>query len=769
MKKILFFAGLLAFVTSCTDDELISSGSYNQELPNGISFNGSVADVAESRGMLTYDEAAQNFPFFWYAEQDKINVYAFGEVEKMDGTATQTPANSWAKLQNPQSVIYKATQSKANGQFTAKDETNLIQFADTTASNKKLAEATFAATYNATVAEVSFDKNKAIDTISIKPTVALNTQDYATNNVTAYLPMYSVSQATQAEEYNSVGESVGLKFYRYGNIIGFQSTGIDATYKSLFGKLDSIYVETLGNEKDTIAASALAWDATTPTYKIVVGAPVDFKKSSIVMAEDDSVSIVKAAYKSAWGDGDIAYVATMPVVRNNKTEYYKVTYKFENITFVKDSLTTTSDWASATNGVRSLSQANLKMADYSSLVVGNEADSKSLLVNSGDFDAIFKDSTLLKWNGGTDVTSIDTLICKVALTEAQTKRLAKFTNLKYIQLDEATVIAKGALNAAGLKYINMPKVTTIAEGFSTAGMTPETVLLPAYAYNNLAVNNALIKTGLKKIDITGVTKVEETFYTPNVLTFQGITSLEEVKLNNLKVEVPNFFAGCTNLKKVDGVIDITNAPKVFSNVDSLTTVYITGTVIPEAAFYNADLGVAGAKHYLSSVKVVASNDTVDLVPTTVGNNAFYGCTALTTMDLKNTTTIGDYAFFGTGLAKATANATTSLMTVGATTIGEKALGATGLTQVDFVNATSIGNAILISSPTTAVQFQKPFTVDETRTTAWDADQFGSASTLYVANGQKYVEGNKLMLPWVNGENTAYTAINFVTIRVAAAQ
>ena len=450
----------------------------------------------------------------------------------------------------------------------------------------------------------------------------------------------------------------------------------------------------------------------------------------------------------------------MPVARNNKKEYYKVTYTFENITFVKDSLTTTSDWASATNGVRSLSQANLKMADYSSLVVGNEVDSKSLLVNSGDFDAIFKDSTLLKWNGGTDVTSIDTLICKVALTEAQTKRLAKFTNLKYIQLDEATVIAKGALNAAGLKYINMPKVTTIAEGFSTAGMTPETVLLPAYAYNNLAVNNALIKTGLKKIDITGVTKVEETFYTPNVLTFQGITSLEEVKLNNLAVKVPYFFSGCISLNKVDGVINITEAPYIFNGATALDSVNISGTVIPESAFNGA---TSLAKVYVGGSQVL---------PTEVGTSAFYGCTALTTMDLKNTTTIGDYAFFGTKLNKA--NATTSLITVGAATIGDKAFGVIPATQVDFVNATSIGDAILVNAPNlTSVQFQKPFTVDETRTTEWTttpaAYAFGSASTLYVANGQKYVQGNSLMLPWVDGDTTRYSEISFVTIRVAAAQ
>lgn len=762
MKKILFFAGLLAFVTSCTDDELISSGSYNQELPNGISFNGAVVDAPESRGMLSYDETAKNFPFFWYAEKDRINVYAWGEVKINPTTPTAITESAWNSV--PTAAVYKATQSKANGQFTAiTDETTLV-FADSTATNKKNAEATFAATYNATVTEVTFDKNKAIDTISIVPSVSLADQNYTATggkNVTDYMPMYSVSQATQKAEYNSVGESVGLRFYRYGNILGFQSSGIDATYKSLFGKLDSIYVETLGNAKDTVKASALAWNNTAPTYRIVVGAPVDFKKSTITMAQGDTVSVVKAGYKSAWGDGDIAYVATMPVDRNNnKTEYYKVTYKFDNITFVKDSLTTTTDWADATNGVRNLSQAKLNMTDYNCLVVGNDANSKSLLVNSGDFDSIFKDSTNLKWNGGTALTAIDTLICKVALTEAQQKRLARFTNLKYLQLDATTSLAKGALACAtSLKTLNMPKVTTIAEEFSATPLTAlDSLLLPAYGYGDADVNALLITSNLKKVDMSAVESVTENFYNDAPLTFNGKTNLKEVKVKDgLKVEVPNFFKG-TGLTKVEGKIDITNAPGIFENVTTLDSVAITGTVIPERAFSGA-----------TAIAKVAVNG-AQVKPTTVGANAFYNTQALTTMDLSATTTIGANAFAESGLAYSAKDV--ALMTVGATTIGANAFENTALTKVDFKNATSVGNNILKGVEVTAVQFQKAFTVDESATTAWGVDMFGQNAqnkvTLYVAKDQKYVSGNSLLLPYVDGEgNTVTKKIDFLKITVAA--
>lgn len=761
MKKILFFAGLLAFVTSCTDDELISSGSYNQELPNGISFNGAVVDAPESRGMLSFDETAKKFPFFWYAEKDRINVYAWGEVKINPTTPTAITGSAWNSV--PTAAVYKATQSKANGQFTAITDATTLVFADSTATNKKNAEATFAATYNATVTEVTFDKNKAIDTISIVPSVSLADQDYTATggNVTDYMPMYSVSQATQEAEYNSVGESVGLRFYRYGNILGFQSSGIDATYKSLFGKLDSIYVETLGNAKDTVKASALAWNTNAPTYRIVVGAPVDFKKSTITMTQGDTVSVVKAAYKSAWGDGDIAYVATMPVDRNNnKTEYYKVTYKFDNITFVKDSLTTTTDWADATNGVRNLSQAKLNMTDYNCLVVGNDANSKSLLVNSGDFDSIFKDSTNLKWNGGTALTAIDTLICKVALTEAQQKRLAKFTNLKYLQLDATTSLAKGALAcAASLKTLNMPKVTTIAEDFSSAALNAlDSLLLPAYGYGDADVNALLITDNLKKIDMSAVESVTENFYNDAPLTFNGKTNLKEVKVKDgLKVEVPNFFKG-TGLTKVEGKIDITNAPGIFENVTTLDSVAITGTVIPERAFINA-----------TAIAKVAVNGS-QVKPTIVGAEAFKKAAALTTMDLSATTTIGANAFAQSGLAYSAKDV--ALMTVGAATIGDMAFAATGLTKIDFVNATKIGANILFDSYVTAVQFQKAFTVDETATTAWNINMFGKNSatkvTLYVAKDQKYVSGNSLLLPYVDGEgNTVTKKIDFLKITVAA--
>lgn len=150
-------------------------------------------------------------------------------------------------------------------------------FANSTANNNKPAQATFVATYKATLAGVHM-KDGVVDTLTIKPAVANANQNLKNTDVTAYMPMYSTSRVQQDELYHSVGEKVNLKFYRYGAIAGFTSTGIDATNKTLFGKLDSIKLTMLGN--DTLAASVIAYTASSE-YKIVVNAPVDFTKSEI--------------------------------------------------------------------------------------------------------------------------------------------------------------------------------------------------------------------------------------------------------------------------------------------------------------------------------------------------------------------------------------------------------------------------------------------------------------------------------------------------------
>lgn len=773
MKKILFFAGLLAFVTSCTDDELTTGSSFNNELQGGISFSGVVADDLASRGHLDYDGESK-FPFFWYAEQDEITVYPFGEVTLKNNISTDTTyiytgaaEGSWAKKTS--SILgytYKATQSKNDGRFTAKNESNLLAFVDTTASNKKLAEATFAATYNATVTAVTFDKNKAIDTLTIKPNVANDVQDYSGNlNVTHYMPMYAVSQATQKEEYNSVGEKADLSFLRYGAIAGFRSNGIDATYKTLFGKLQTITLEMLGDKNDTIPASKIAFiaDADAPTYKIVTASPVDFadKKSEITATRATGDSTIVATYNQAWGDGDVAYMALLPVNRAafakaaGAAEYYNVVYKFENITFNKDSLTTTKNWASATNGV--LNMPKLNMEDYGHLVLEN-GQTKSLIVNSGSFDAIFKDSiTIATFN--TSVTAIDTLICKVDLTAAQQKRLAKFTGLKYLELTEVTSLAKGAIAATGLQIAKLPKVTSVDKEFSaTALANLDSLYMASYAFNDKDVNEKLIVSSIETIDASGVTSIESSFGNEAALSFQGLTSLKKITLGTLKL-TSNSFKGCTALAEVIGKVDITSAPYAFEGCTDLVKVNITGTTIPTQAFKGCTA--------LTSVLV----DGAQVAPTAIADSAFANCSALTTMNLENTTTIGAGAFKNSGLkyssyTSATVNST--MMKVGAATINDFTFAGTGLVYVDFVNATKIGNGIFDGCVALSqIQFQKPFIVIA-RNSAWSGETFGKTPAnveLYVTDDQSYIEaGNVIALPYGSGNGAGKTKITMGAIK-----
>jgi len=71
--------------------------------------------------------------------------------------------------------------------------------------------------------------------------------------------------------------------------------------------------------------------------------------------------------------------------------------------------------------------------------------------------------------------------------------------------------------------------------------------------------------------------------------------------------------------------------------------------------------------------------------TTVGESAFYGCTALTSVSLPNATTIGESAFVG-------CTALTSVSLPNATTVGDWVFGScTALTSVSLPNATTVGD------------------------------------------------------------------------------
>ena len=153
-----------------------------------------------------------------------------------------------------------------------------------------------------------------------------------------------------------------------------------------------------------------------------------------LILQNQKLNKLQVLPQKAFGDGDVAYMALAPVNRaifktNKVNEYYRIEYFFQNITFTTDRLTTSNNWASASNGVMNMAKLDINKYDY--LVTNNGA----LIVNKGSFANVFTDATTINWGaGGTDVADIKTIISKVALTDAEAQMLTRFTNLTSIEL-----------------------------------------------------------------------------------------------------------------------------------------------------------------------------------------------------------------------------------------------------------------------------------------------------------------------------------------------
>ena len=101
MKKLLFCAGLLALAASCTENEMDSiSGQTGQK--QGITFEAGEAGDAATRGGFTPDGIT--YVPFWYAETDKISVWATN-IEGTNGVNASSD-----KFVTDKVSTYKATQ-----------------------------------------------------------------------------------------------------------------------------------------------------------------------------------------------------------------------------------------------------------------------------------------------------------------------------------------------------------------------------------------------------------------------------------------------------------------------------------------------------------------------------------------------------------------------------------------------------------------------------------------------------------------------------------
>lgn len=743
MKKILFCAAVVALATACTEDEFGGS-QIGSQTKQGLYFEASPADGATTRGELYKDENG-TYPFFWYAEQDQINIFAlnaealengsYGDNSSNKGVATQS-SGTWS---TGTAAIYKATRSEGNGRFTAASPTDMLTLKDVDEDDIAGSTATIVATYgiNATSIKSELDdSNKPVpgklSELKLTTTTGNATQTVdRMNQVVA--PMWSVSSAVKENAYDAFGEKAQLKLIRPFPVLRF-TTANAGKYTDKFGKLESIKLTTLTPEG--AAGSDIAYDD-NKVYT-VTGTTTGFDAG---WQETSNANIVTVnVTDGTWKDGDAVYMTVAPVERSAE-EILKIEYTFENISFTLDGtqddakafeiIKTKNNWTSVDangnpNAVTALPALDINNYDYL-LTNASSGNDRTLIVNKGDFSSIFDNTGAIIWGGGTVAkTEVNTIIVAedVNMTESDLQGLSKFTNLASIELNNVTSIPANTFNglSAKLKEIILPAVTKINKGFINSKFTIlENLNLASYKFEDEDVNamffNTTTANTLKTLNISGVESMMPTFGIDRALSFKGYTALTEVTVQDGIVVAPNGFNGCTSLKTINGKLNLTNAVSAFDMESStnsvLETVNVTGTTIPEKAFKKC----TGLKNILYNGAQIA--------PTSVGASAFEGATSLKYMDLANATTIGASAFSGCTSYAGKAEGV-NILEVGVSTVEESIFASTAVYMVHFTNAEVINKSIFASATALRqVKFSKKFSFAKSWTNG-GSDTFGTA-------------------------------------------
>lgn len=790
MKKVLFASALLALAAGCAENELDSLSIPEQG--KGISF---VVEQAPSTRMQ-WDETETAYVPFWYAEQDRIGIFAVNVKKGAFGSETDLTArmlNSWTGLPSAASVAdvtYKATQSKQTGAFTAIQDDNLLHFND----NKN---ARFLAVYPSSIKAMfggATESKKII--LSDLPKISEQTQT-TTKGYNEAVTMYSLSIASKENPYDAVGEKVNLSFKRPLSALVMKTananeyTKLDDNNESTFGKLTKVTVTAkgwtvpAGGSGTPIAASKLAYDETKATIEVdtVAGYKAEFKEgTSASEADAITLNIGKAAAGLDWNDDALAIAAIKNVDRSKtfsstKKETVEVKFSFEKIDLVK-TMETGNSWNN-----KFIEVPAIDIEKYPYLVTkGTTGSGRTLIVNSETFSKIFKEDGTIKWTdeyattGSVALANIETIISNVALTDAEMVKLNTFGKLKNLTLAENTSIPANTFTttqARQMVKLDLPKVTTVSKKFVNNSedvvkfVELQTLKMPAYSFEDEKINESLLNPGttgntkLKVLDMSGVTSMMPIYGILRTMTFTNYTELTEVTVKDGVVVAPKGFKGCKALKTVTGKLDISKASEAFAmgtvddggNNSTLTTIEINGTVIPEGAFTNC-----------TKLATVKYNGNI-VAPTAIGSNAF-AATEVQYMDLSNAKTIGEAAFKGCAkLAKTNENAQD--LVVGTEKIAADVFnGCTSLVIVKFTNATEIvgGDVFVGATGLKQVKFEKVFKLadDAEGTNDLYKDVFTadpSGIDFWVNAAQPNVSGSKLTLSYKKGTGSSATTEN----------
>lgn len=756
MKKVLFCAGLLGLMASCADQDL-DGVAGNSGKVEGITF-----EMAEADTRIQYDKDGSTWNPFWYAEQDRVSIWANG-VNKGFPTVSSTAAyGRWTALSA--TATYKATKSEAKAAFTSVDDVNMLTFIDGTKDAK------FFAVYPATTESMTTQTGRGTtpDTLQISNLFnGLESQNIeSAKGANPAMVMIAHTTAKRANVYDAVGEKVALSFNYVTPILKFGTSGLDATYQNAFGKLREIQVQNTGYQDPSgdatkdIAAPALVYGNGATLQVDTLNWTSAIKPATTSSSSPNNITVtLNNGAGLAWSDEALAPVVVAITDHSafsaTKPDTLKSMLVFENIDladkgangdqdgrYLSSSLTPSSNFKAIT----------FNLSKYPWLVTKNTtANTRTLFVNSGNLADIFTvDATgNVKWtdtqatSGLVAPTEIETVVIKsgVVIANADFTKLNKMINIKHLTIEDLpTVPANAFKSLANLKTLRLLNTTTIANANAIASTAAlDSIVMPEYKFEDEAINAAFLKkTSLRYLDMGA--EVMNAGFPARGLSLEGFALLYEVKVKDgIKVGA-NAFKDCALLEKVNGRVDIVGS-YAFANCAKLTAINISSQDVLSGSFSGCTL--------LKTIKVNGGN----FVPTSVGSEAFKNATKIN-VDLASATTIGASAFEGatalTGIKHT--GETVNVLRVAAATISENAFkNCTAIDYIYFVNATSVKNGILSGVTVKEIKFGEKFSV----ATALAAGTFGTITDtkLFVAPGQEGVSGNILTTGTGSGART----------------
>lgn len=726
MKKQLLLISSVALLASSCSNELLEETSSNSTPSNGITF--SVVEDDATRGMVTSD-----YKSFFFAETDRISIYA--DKVKKGGTAVSNYGSA---------AVYKATKSAGSPWLAGVDDANTLSF-DATLYTPTTTPSFFVV--YPTTATVAYNTGNSKFTITPGATLATQSTTGSTMNFDSRL-LYQYIEQKPANSWNSVGESMNVKLSLKSPLSMLYFNVNDIANYSEFGNLLSV----------TLDATGAYWmDGTT--VKNEGASPLSYAADGTFVAKkDNTIEYVKGAtteinqivlnVNAAITNSTKVNMFVLPKnpernisgTKRTVTDKYKITYNFANVDLVYDKKESNGVWnANAAYGMPSKDGLNIA-ATYPWILTRGTAgnNDRTLYVNSGSVKDIAKDAANINWtdtratSGAVPYTEVKKIVIAANVKDltdedwaiirkctnatsltinnntATFKTIQQLTSMEEVIAPNVTTVEQDAFKSLGakIKKLNLQSVTSYKDTNTTFSILEELNMAsyPFDDYNEDVVNNFFntsVKTTLKKCNIASVIALSPVFgYSRNIL-FTGYTALEEITLNATQTTIAaSEFKGCTSLKTVNGVLEMSTANNAFEGAGTTAglTVNMFGTDIPEAAFKSSKVNVI--KHKGAAIQ-----------PTTIGKDAFNANTKIESLDLSKTTSFGVSAFDGaTSFVGVTKTGSTldnkGVVSLIATSIPADAFKGTAIVRFQLKNATTVYAGALASSALQQIKFRQ---------------------------------------------------------------